>query len=208
MDHHNRIAATVARHEMGHFVVATVLGFETGDVTLELIDMEGHSGGAAVTLARPIRTIPEMEDHLERRIQILYAGAIAETLKPNSPDRTVDRDQATEIINDAQHGAGQDKAKAAELLHLVRNLRHPATVLTDHSTAQAELDVINDGLWEKTIDLVETHRDDILGLAGNLAARVKMTNTVYTLPQAELGGLPAVIRLLAIGAASTWDGST
>lgn len=198
MHHHEEIARKVARHEMGHYVVATVLGFRTGDVTLRLIGMDGHHGGTAVTLARSLRTLEDVGDHLERRVQILYAGAIAETLKPFSPDKSVDEAEAIAIIDNPK-GAEQDKAKAVELILLLRNLRHPDTSVTEDAAPQAEVNAINDALWQKTVTLVETYRDDILGLAGNLAQRATHTNQVFTLTDAELSDLKAVQRLRSIG---------
>src|SRR6202035_2113306 len=63
------------RHECGHLVVAKCLRFETG-----LIRLEEHQAGAEIDLHLSLRNIEEIEEYVERRVQVLYAGVLAESL--------------------------------------------------------------------------------------------------------------------------------
>ena len=115
-------ALQIAHHEMGHYVVARALGFETGGVTLTVTKDLRHQGGASITLVRPISSMEAMTEHLEARMMVLLAGAMAQTL-PSKPsaEKRVDKRQATAILKGEQ-GAEQDYAKIRELQHLLRNL--------------------------------------------------------------------------------------
>lgn len=64
-------ALQIANHEMGHYVVARALGFETGDVTLKVTMDLRHQAGASIILTRPISSIEEMKEHLEGRLIVL-----------------------------------------------------------------------------------------------------------------------------------------
>jgi len=99
-DHLRQLAVRVAQHEMGHYVIARALGFCTGDVSLEIIGpIDGHRGGATIILPEAIRSIEDLCVYLERRIIVLYAGALAETLPGSaSPTKKVNTDKAREIL--------------------------------------------------------------------------------------------------------------
>ena len=94
------LADRVAKHEMGHYVVARALGFRTGDVSIEIIGhAEGHRGTAEITLHEKIRSIEELRVYLERRIIVLNAGGAAETLPgKGSPKKKVDVKEAVNVI--------------------------------------------------------------------------------------------------------------
>ena len=115
-------AGQIAHHEMGHYVVARALGFATGGVTLTVTMDLRHQGGASINLARSISSMEAMKEHLEARMMVLLAGAMAQTLpsKPSAAKR-VDKPKATAILKGEQ-GAEQDYAKIRELQHLLRNI--------------------------------------------------------------------------------------
>lgn len=179
-----RRALAIARHEFGHYVVARALGFQTGEISLTLNFPDGHRGEASVTLSRPVSPA-EISDYLEKRVQILYAGALAEALVK----QTVDQDLALTLI--ADRGAQQDHAKARELIQLLRNCRFPTT--TDYEQAEAELAAIDLELWNKAAELVEFHAEDIHGLAGRLISEIKAYDQKVTLSATELDMLPALL---------------
>jgi hypothetical protein len=167
-------ARQVAQHEMGHYVASRLLGFRTGDVTIMITDLvAGHKGGADIRLAEPLSSMTDVAAYLERRVIILYAGAPAETLKAGPPVKTVDREQAVTIIQNPQKGAEQGHAKARELIHILRSIRHSDTDPQQDEVVQAQLNAIDQDIWSKAIALVEQHAEIIVRLAGTLALSVR-----------------------------------
>ncbi len=70
--HLRDLARRVAQHEMGHYVVARLLGFQTGDVFIEIIGpIDGHWAGAEVILAEQLLSLQDVRCYLRRRIQVL-----------------------------------------------------------------------------------------------------------------------------------------
>ena len=106
-------ALQIAHHEMGHYVVARALGFETGGVTLTVTMDLRHKGGATINLVRPLSSMDAMRAYLEARIIMLFAGAMAQTL-PSAPvgAKRVDLSDAAAILNGAL-GAERDDGRAA-----------------------------------------------------------------------------------------------
>jgi hypothetical protein len=198
--HLRELARRVAQHEMGHYVAARLLGFRTGDVSLEIIGpINGHRGGADVILAERLLSLEDVRCYLGRRIQVLYAGAFAETLPPRqSPTpKKVNIEEATKILETTENGAEQDFAKARELLRLLRNIQYANNGI-DNDSVQKQLDTINNELWQCTVVLVENHADTIIGLAGNLANRVQCTEKKEVLEASYLENIPAVKELVSI----------
>ncbi|RAI70860.1 hypothetical protein DOZ80_10345 [Pseudomonas fluorescens] len=187
-------ARTVAQHEMGHYVVAKVMGFTTDDVSIEIMEPNGHRGGAAVRLAQPLQSLDAVSNYLERRVLVLYAGALAETLHPSHVPKTgVDNEKAVEIIRGAL-GAEQDHAKAREAICLLRNILHPDTY--EESEIQGQLDALDLRLWGRALELVEQFEATIVGVAGALTDGLKLKGprVVYTasLTDDELEEIPAL----------------
>jgi hypothetical protein len=185
-------ARTVAQHEMGHYVVAKVMGFATEDVGIEVMEPNGHRGCATVRLAQPLQSLDAVSNYLERRVLVLYAGAMAETLHPDHvPKSGVDNEKAVKIIQGAL-GAEQDHAKAREAIHLLRNISHPDTY--DESEIQGQLDALDLRLWGRALELVEQFEETIVGVAGALTERLKLKGprALYTasLTDDELKDIP------------------
>jgi hypothetical protein len=165
-------ALQIAHHEMGHYVVARALGFETGGVTLTVSMDLRHQGGASITLVRPISSLDAMKEYLEARIMVLMAGAMAQTLPSKlSAAKRVDKPKATAILKGEQ-GAEQDYAKIRELVHLLRNITCPCTDLASTGRITAELKAINDRLWFQTHEIVEALAKSITGLGAALVDRM------------------------------------
>jgi len=157
-------ALQIAHHEMGHYVVARALGFETGGVTLTVTMDLRHKGGATINLVRPISSMDAMRAYLEARIIMLFAGAMAQTL-PSAPvgAKRVDLSDAAAILNGAL-GAERDDAKIRELRHLLRNITYPDTGLASSDRIATELKAINDCLWLRAQEMVEALAESITGL--------------------------------------------
>jgi hypothetical protein len=157
-------ALQIANHEMGHYVIARALGFETGDVTLKVTMDLRHQAGASIILTRSIPSIEAMKKHLEGRLIVLFAGAMSQTLPAKrSARKLVDKSKATAILN-GEFGAEQDYAKVRELRHLLRNVSYPDTDPASSERITAELKEITDRVWLRTQQIVEELADTITGL--------------------------------------------
>jgi hypothetical protein len=165
-------ALRIAHHEMGHYLVARSLGFETGGVTLTVTMDLRHKGGATLNLVQPIASMDAMKAYLEARIIILLAGAMAQTL-PSAPvgAKRVDLSEAAAILKGAL-GAERDDAKISELRHLLRNITYPDTGLTSSERIAAELKTINDRLWLRAQEMVEALADTITELGAAVVDRM------------------------------------
>jgi hypothetical protein len=156
----------IAHHEMGHYVVARALGFATGSVSLTVTMDLRHQGGASISLVRAISSMEAMQQHLEARMMVLLAGAMAQTLPSKySAGKRVDKSKATAILKGEQ-GAQQDYAKIRELQHLLRNILYPDTDPASSERITAELKTLTDRAWQRTQDLVE----ELSGTIAELAA--------------------------------------
>ncbi|HDS1721715.1 peptidase M41 [Pseudomonas putida] len=198
-DHHRTRARPIAQHEMGHYVIAKALGFCTGEVSLTLIGFDGHRGEATLYLYEPFETVPQIRSYLEKRILVLFAGSIAETLPPiQIPTRGVDQEKAQTIMLGPT--AENDYGKARELVAMLRNILHPDTSDLSDSSDQ-KMQIIN-RLWDRAVELVEQHDELIVGLASSLVASMKpaQERETYkgTLSEELLAGLPSLQDLQVI----------
>jgi len=189
-----QIAVRVAKHEVGHNIIARALGFRTGDVSIKILRPHGrYHGASAITLPEAIEAIEDLRVYLERRIIVLYAGALAETLPDSgSPTKKVNADKAHEILENPVQGAEQDFAKVRELLYVLRNVSRPGTDLSDEDALQAEINELNHRLFNRAAELVEAYAETIIGLGDNLASQVKAVGEIVILKADYLGGLRGV----------------
>jgi hypothetical protein len=160
------IATRVAKHEAGHYVVARVHGFGVTDFYATLLDSRGgYRGGCETTIAQPLTTMPQVDDYLNRRVQVLYAGALAESL--NSLGE-IDYPAAANCLKVG--GAMDDYSKARELLNLVGNVRyaHGSTI----GEMQTQLSAIEMNIWQAAASCVQADHLVIHGLARLLADRL------------------------------------
>src|SRR5260370_42134607 len=115
--------ADYVRHECGHLIAAKVLGFQTAGIVLESDKL-----GAQIDLHFSCANISEVSDFLMRRVQVLYAGAIAQTLQ----GRTIDPTQCRFLFEGPPPNGGtaaHDFAKLKELLRLWIAIRYPNATL-------------------------------------------------------------------------------
>jgi ATP-dependent Zn protease len=158
----------IAHHEMGHYVVARALGFATGSVNLTVTMDLRHHGGATISLVRAISSIDAMKQHLEARMMVLLAGAMAQTLPARySTGLRVDKAKATTILKGEQ-GAEQDYAKIRELQHLLRNILYPETDPAASKRITAELKTLTDRAWQRAQGIVEELSGTITELSAAL----------------------------------------
>jgi hypothetical protein len=187
----------IARHEMGHYVIATALGFRTGSVCIQLLNGMGHRGGAVIELAQPLLSIDRIDTFLTRRVQVLYAGAISESLTTTTQGAVVNATNAIGILKSGTGGAEQDYAKVRELIHVLRSIRHPHTDITDTDALQGQLTCIDEEIWGLSVNNVVKHSRIIVGLAEAFTQRMIRTsgtssNPSYTFAEEDLANLPEV----------------
>lgn len=192
-------ARPIAQHEMGHYVIAKALGFTTGDVSLTLIAFDGHRGEATLFLYEPFDNLPQIRRYLEKRILVLFAGSIAETLPAaHVPTRGVDQETAEKIMLGPT--AENDYGKARELVAMLRNILHPDTIDLARTSDQ-KMQIIN-RLWDRAVELVGQHEELIVGLACTLVESIKPTEKKDTfsgtLSEEMLAALPSLQTLQMI----------
>ncbi|HEY1943499.1 MAG TPA: hypothetical protein VGH40_15405 [Roseiarcus sp.] len=192
-------ALRVSRHEMGHYVIARLLGFRTGDVSIQIDGPSAHRGEASLTLPQRLSSLEDVQLYLRKRMAVLCAGALAETLPPRqSPkENKVDLEEAKQIFATEGKGAEQDFAKYRELVHLLCNIQHgrEADGVDVDSVAQERIDSTTDDVWRYAIQLVNDNADLINDLAANLANRVKNIKERAVLTAADLDNIKAVREL-------------
>jgi hypothetical protein len=177
-------ALQIARHECGHYIAARVLGFKTGFCSIQLDFPNGHRGESEIILRASLRTSEDLRSYIERRVQVLYAGTLAEALEGSE----INNNKALELI---KVGGDQDHAKVRELVNLLRNHLFPDTPL---ESTQNELDQIDQDLWNRATELVLREREIIQGLAARLASEVKGFSVRAELSVNELDKLPALVK--------------
>jgi len=190
--HLRRAAQRVAKHEAGHFIVSRVHGFPTGAVFATVLDSSGaFMGGSEITLARPLASLEDVSLYLTRRIQVLYAGALAESLTANG--KVVNGD----ALSVRSTAAKDDFSRATELIQLARNLKHPEPAT--HEEFQVQLNAIDGEAWNAAAACVEKEHLLILGLAGRMeeALMAAGLGVEARMAAATIDALPAMIARFA-----------
>ncbi|WP_449228019.1 hypothetical protein [Azospirillum argentinense] len=175
-----RLVLPVARHEVGHWLMAERQGFIPQDIEITIIDYQGsHSAGAVVNLACSLTSIAGVQDYLRRRIQILYSGAIAEAL-----------DDCNQVNNDRaiylwKFGNAENDRKAADdLLQLLRSVTYELP--TSDAEMQQQLDTIVSELWSSAIEFTQQEHAAIGALANAIAKRVTSLGKCYVYSAEEI----------------------
>lgn len=185
LGYHSTILRT-AKHEAGHYIVGRALGFDFGALTIKFTDLDGgHEAGAAIYLAQPVLDTAGIMDYLERRVQVLYAGVLAESLD------AVGKVQFPLALRYIGVSAKDDHSKVRELANLLRNLRFPAS---ERAEADAQLNESDLDLWNRAAVVVEREHEYIVGLANRLASEVKVLGKAYSISEAELKSLPSLVK--------------
>lgn len=197
-DHLRVRARKIARHEFGHYVTARLMGFRVGQVSIELTgEFEGQRGETAINLTNNLHSLDDARSYLERRVLVLYAGAISEVL-PLNRSSNFDNEEAINIFNNPGLGAEQDRTKVVELIHALRNISYTTTDISDEAATQANLSELTDRLWKKATELVHEYASTIGGLADNLAGQVTGLKQRAVLTASYLDSLAGVKTLQAI----------
>lgn len=171
----------VIRHELGHWIVARMLGFDVGGITIEILAGShgslGHQGSAELF---PMPAFSKLEDVLrytEDRIAILSAGVAAQAMFETGIDAAgIDALMATD--------GSVDRSNIQQLLHIARAIAHPDARTRDNELEQ--INAIADRCWRRACEILETHRTRICGMATRLRGRVTRCDTRYAFSASEL----------------------
>lgn len=178
-------ARKITRHEVGHWVAANCCGFSAGDITVTLRGDGGHLASASIELESDLTSMELIKSYLRRRIIVLSAGAIAESMKQNGT--FIDGYAAKELI----HGGAQNDHKGIrELLRILRGMTYG--VPKNEKKANGQLAVLNEELFKRTADLIELHADVVWNLSDAIAHKAKFTDQAFGMTESEIRSLPAI----------------
>lgn len=182
----------IARHEMGHAVVARVLGFGTGGFTLLLKASNGdHVATSLTKLDAPATTIGELQNYLERRVIVLMAGTMSESKL--GEDLLYQFKYAW-----TKDAAESDRQKVEELIQVLTNLRG--------ETGSGEAGRCFRDLALKTLKVVQHHHKLICRAALMLSRQVAHFGQQATLSSEEFDELLDSESLInPLGASSALD---
>jgi hypothetical protein len=173
-------------HEGGHVVVGRALGFPPGGIILKN-DMAGADSDHLLSF-------PDKSDgiaYIEKRIQTLFAGAIAQSLN------TSNKCQPAKCRQFLETSAMNDMAKIRELCRVMVGYSHPGLDLKGFGDKLAEEDARLSDAAVKTVEanailIREIVEAFVLGLKENVkgAATIsKVRLTSYTFPSSKIDGL-------------------
>jgi len=179
----------ICYHEAGHYVLAREKQFKTQGISVLFYFPKGHSGESGIEPWNPmIRTIPDIENYIKRRVQVLYAGAIAEAM---DIDGNYDSEYA---LNEWKNGGSKnDYAKFRELIHVLRNISFPET--TDEKIAQKQLNEIEDKLIVESGEIVQKRIKLIYKIGDLLFDKIKEYGVEYDLSEQEINKIPIIKNL-------------
>jgi hypothetical protein len=175
----------VTRHEAGHYIVGRVLGFRMNGLNVMLRERGGYSGGAKIQLGEDLSGDDDVLDYLERRVMVLYAGALSEAL--GAGNGVIDNEKA---LQSSQDGSFGDKVKVVELLNLIRNIRHDLE--STDSAYEKQLAAIDIEMWNKSATLVTENHELIEDLASRMASEVKAIGVLFELDEETINAMPEI----------------
>ncbi|MBJ2345829.1 MULTISPECIES: hypothetical protein [Pseudomonas] len=177
----NDVQRKVLRHELGHWLVARKLGFDTGDITIKIRQQsQAHppvqEGDSWINPAPVIKNIDDLTLYLEDRISVLYAGLAAQThgleLDPVELGRVQEQDAATDL------------RIIRELVPVLRGTLHGPRV--DQGTFSDQCLEALDPIWEKTKDLIATLYPKLDWMADQMGQKVISSNKTYVFTLRDL----------------------
>jgi hypothetical protein len=174
--------ARICQHEAGHYLTAKILGFRTCGITIQLTDpVVGHIADSTLVLASKLIDIDSIKDYLERRIQVLNSGAIAESIQGGAISNEV------ALASMESVGSMNDYARVRDLIQLLRSVRYPEA--SSDAEIQAGLKQIADDLWTRTHELVGGEMQRVVALAKFLATKIEAVGTVYGFNEDEISSI-------------------
>ncbi|WP_375787758.1 hypothetical protein ACE10Z_09925 [Bradyrhizobium sp. Pha-3] len=137
------------RHECGHWLLAKILGFPTEEIRLQ--EEKAYS---ALKVFPVIKDLGDMREFIERRVIVLYGGAIAQSMRG--------RKMMNEITHEfIRTTASDDKSKLDQLIRM-----HAATAWdgSDKDHYEKVSSEIESRLYNEAASLLENNADVLHGL--------------------------------------------
>jgi hypothetical protein len=171
----------VIRHELGHWIVARMLGFDVGGISIEILAGShgslGHQGSAKLFPLPAFSTLEDVLRYTEDRIAILFAGVAAQAMFETGIDAAgIDALMATD--------GSVDRSNIQELLHIARAIAHPGSRTRDNEPEQ--INAIGERCWRRACEMLETHRTRISAMATHLRKETVARNVEYTFTAEQL----------------------
>jgi hypothetical protein len=176
-------------HEAGHWVVARQLGFETGEIKIEIQQRGkdfGHSGSARIVPRLQIDSIKDsIEKYLRNRIAVLFAGVIAQM---KFIEKYKKNEETSKMLL-GSHGADDHKI-IKELLCILRGLLHcnEEPYLDKDKEEEKQNLQLHTECWELSCRIVGEHRDAITILAKKMEEEIQDVNKPYPFSNNDLIG--------------------
>jgi hypothetical protein len=133
---------TIIRHECGHAVIGKAEGFIVGGLSLKI-----RSASLRVDIYPSLRTTEHLRNFAKRRIRMLYAGVLAETL---NSDGTPNPEEAAKLL-EPDGTAINDAAKARELGRTVVGFDMPDATPQDFEEG---MKVLLNGYFNEALEAV------------------------------------------------------
>ena len=165
----------ILRHECGHLFIARAVGFPTDGI--ELLPR----AGAHIELQISLSSLDELCNYIERRVKVLFAGAIGQSIQGG----VIRQDVAYNLLNSPHGGAGHDFAKIKELIRLLVGVKFPNANAPQYAD---ELKAADTRLSDASAQIVSDNITAIDALAIHFLDKREMLGKTesYHLPQAEI----------------------
>lgn len=180
----SEVQRKVLRHELGHWLVARKVGFDTGDITITIRQQsQAHlplqEGDSWVNPAPVIKNIGDLTLYLEDRISVLYAGLAAQT-------HGLELD-SVELGRIQEQDAATDLRIIRELVPILRGTLHGPRV--DQETFSNEYLEALTPLWERTQKLIAILYPKLDWMADQMGKKVISSNRTYVFTLRDLEAL-------------------
>jgi hypothetical protein len=179
------LSLPVAKHEASHYVASRFLGFKTGYCSIKVFFDGSHDGSSEIIFLTP--SSEEMVDFIERRVQVLFAGSLGQTLNAGNVDTKFAIKWLTE------QGGKFDYDKANGLIQKLCSIRYSGEA--DHEKIKHQFNEIFNDLWNRTTKLVVAEHQAIEALGRLLASKVNNFNEEFKIEAEEIECLPEIIEL-------------
>lgn len=172
----------VIRHEIGHWLSARELGFEVGDINLNILENQvgfGHEGSATIKPCHNIEGIEDLKIYVENRIAILLSGVLSQVM---SEDETEVNSSMVEELLDSD--GADDNSKIIELSHILRGSIYKGDMNSDNEIEQ--LAEIMEICWKKSCDVLSKKKELIDYLLNQISIEITSTNKEYTFNNSKI----------------------